>query len=248
MRTLVIVCALNLAASASAEAPAASQRVPVVLELFTSEGCSSCPPADLALTRLASAPPPRVSVIPLEFHVDYWNRLGWTDPFSNPLFTKRQEEYSHVFHGDGVFTPQMIVDGAKGFVGDEERARSATKVAGGSPKGVLSMLVSRVGLGVDVSVDIQTLPAGAQQSDLYLAITEDNLTTQVAKGENAGKTLHHSGVVRVLQQVGPAVAGKKLAATIPLDSAWKRPDLKAVAFVQESGKRIIAAAQVAVGP
>src|SRR5580704_490614 len=120
---------------------AASAPTPVVVELFTSEGCSSCPPADLLLRRLEKEQPvPGVEVIPLSEHVDYWNQLGWKDPFSSGRFTDRQRQYADVFHKDGPYTPQMVVDGAPEFVGsDGPRALKTIAEAARRPKASVTL-------------------------------------------------------------------------------------------------------------
>src|SRR5882724_10951247 len=120
----------------SAVAAAETPRTPVLVELFTSEGCSSCPPADLLLSRLQQSQPiAGVEVITLSEHVDYWNQLGWTDPFSSASLTERQRQYTAVLRGDGVYTPQMIVDGKIGFVGsDRQKALPAIAEAAKAPR------------------------------------------------------------------------------------------------------------------
>src|SRR5262245_53097741 len=127
---LSIALTLMLAGAAAAhhaggmaqERAKTDDRVPVIVELFTSEGCSSCPPADDALIRLASTQPvPGVEIVAMSEHVDYWNSLGWTDPFSSAQFSQRQDEYGRAFGLDGSYTPQMVVDGREQFVGNDVR-------------------------------------------------------------------------------------------------------------------------------
>src|SRR3954462_2451752 len=122
-------------------ANAESGRTPVIVELFTSEGCSSCPPADLLLNHLQQAQPvPGVQVISLSEHVDYWNQLGWTDPFSSAGFSERQKQYANIFRGDGVFTPQMVVDGKSQLVGsDSQKALRAITEAAKAQKAVVNL-------------------------------------------------------------------------------------------------------------
>ncbi len=122
---------------------AAEPRPPVLVELFTSEGCSSCPPADAALARLARDPAfAAAEVIPLELHVDYWNQLGWADPFSAPEFTARQEQYARVLGGEGLYTPQMVVDGWVSGVASPSGFRRGVEKAAGREKARLEVLVA----------------------------------------------------------------------------------------------------------
>lgn len=129
MRRLIYVAtrlALGLAALAVAGSTPATGRIPVLLELFTSEGCSSCPPADRLLATLDERQPEaRAELIVLSEHVDYFNYLGWKDPFSAEVFSERQESFSGKPHFDGVYTPQLVVDGRFGFVGSDDAAASA---------------------------------------------------------------------------------------------------------------------------
>src|SRR5580704_8489772 len=129
MKTLgfiTMACCLFATALISAPADNGARRVPVLLELFTSEGCSSCPPADRLLEILDQKQPVAgADLIVLSEHVDYWDRLGWKDPFSSSQYTARQQEYSYRFNGDGVYTPQLVVDGRFGFVGSDGREASS---------------------------------------------------------------------------------------------------------------------------
>ncbi len=161
---------------------------PVLLELFTSEGCSSCPPADVALERLARDGIDGTEVIPLSFHVDYWNRLGWEDPYSRAEFTQRQFDYS----GDEVYTPMMVLDGASIFVGGEASARQRVRAHQVTPKGALHVGLSRAGRTLHVS--------GAQLTveRALVAVVENSAVSKVVAGENEGKTLQHTAVVREL--------------------------------------------------
>ena len=239
------------------EPPAAATgaRTPVVVELFTSEGCSSCPPADDLLRRLEQTQPfAGAEVIALEQHVDYWNRLGWTDPFSAPEFSARQGDYADYFNGDGVYTPQMIVDGQTEFPGSNQtKARTAITAAARIAKATITL--ARTGaaqpdtLALDVRVDkLPTLDAD-DTAEVLLAVTETGLSTDVPRGENAGHTLAHAAVVRTLTSLGPinTRGGAPFAAqpTVALDAKWQRKNLRAVAFVQEqNSRRILGAATV----
>jgi hypothetical protein len=217
------VCVLAQPARAEGEAV----RVPVLLELFTSEGCSSCPPADAALDEMARTQPVAgAEVVPLELHVDYWNRLGWTDPFSASEYSQRQESY-----GSDVYTPQMIVDGTRAFVGSAQSAREEVARAARESKSSLA-LEARVDKALHAVVRLGHLADDLPAAHVWIAVTEDGLSTDVPTGENAGRTLRHAAVVRALRDVGPASSGS-LHADIALQSGWKRDRLRAVAWIQE---------------
>lgn len=212
---------------------------PVLVELFTSEGCSSCPPADRALAFLEKEQPyPQAEVITLALHVDYWDDLGWKDEYSSPLFTERQEFYEQTLKLDSAYTPQMIVDGRSEFVGsDSGKAAKAITEAAKVQKGKIEITKSEDKL----KVKIADLPEH-ETSNIFLAITEDNLVSNVAKGENSGKKLEHQSVVRELKSIGTLKAPEKsgeIETTLQLKPNWKRENLKIVAFVQENASRRI---------
>jgi hypothetical protein len=244
---LVAAVALSLSGGQPAPAPT---RVPVVVELFTSEGCSSCPPADSLLSTLAAQQPvPGVQIIPLGMHVTYWDRLGWKDPASLALATARQQSYSRVFGEDRVYTPQAIVDGREELVGsDEAGVRRAIATAAAQPHARLVMTPSIDGLTADVVVTIAMLPAEANAEPLHvrMALTESGLASQVTRGENRGRTLRHDGVVRVLLE-GSIVSGQPIAFHTRLRPEWRRDAMHAVALVQGARtQRIWGAASVAL--
>jgi len=219
----------------------AASPVPVLVELFTSEGCSSCPPADALLARLLKAQPvPGATVVGLSEHVDYWDSLGWKDPFSNALFTRRQEDYSRVVARGRVYTPQMVVGGRLDVLGsDEMAARSAVAHAAAEPHGILR-LERR---GKDVHLTAQDLPAHAD-ARVLLAVVEDGLSNRVLRGENEGRTLSHAAVVRSLRRIGIASGPSfELDAEPALDPSWKAP--RFIAFVQEEkSRKVLAAAEL----
>ena len=157
----------------------ASARTPVLVELFTSEGCSSCPPADRLLARLAAdQPEPGALVVPLSLHVDYWDHLGWKDPFSSPRFTERQGGYAARFGNPGrVYTPQMVVDGRTAFVGsDEQEARRAIGESAREPKAMVRVARNSTGTA---HVTVANAPGGA---DVFLAVIEDGVVSEVTRG------------------------------------------------------------------
>jgi hypothetical protein len=229
-------------------------RAPVVVELFTSEGCSSCPPADALLARLEREQPVEgAQVIALAQHVDYWNDLGWADPFSSHENSERQSGYAAAFGGDGVYTPQMIVDGRAEFPGGNGgKAYDAIAQAAREPKAEVSL--ARASNQPDdtgalrLSVRVERLPklADGDTADVLLALTEGGLSSDVARGENAGRKLTHAGVVRTLTKIGyVGAATPPFAAepTVALDKSWRRENLSAVVFLQEhASRRVVGAA------
>lgn len=234
------------------------QRTPVVVELFTSEGCSSCPPADALLAWLERTQPvPGADIIALEEHVDYWNHLGWRDPYSSPELTARQSAYAQVFGSDSVYTPQMVVDGQAGFVGSHEsRARQAIARAAAIRKAAVHLAWARnaaAGNAVPLEIRIERLGVvtPGDTAEVFLAITEDNLRSDVTRGENTGRKLEHVGVVRELKRIGKAdpQAATAFAAQprVTMAREWKRENVRGVVFVQESrSRRILAAATIPV--
>ena len=233
-------------------AAAAEGRRPVIVELFTSEGCSSCPPADALLARLEKTQPVEGAlVIPLAMHVDYWNYLGWADPFSSQAFSERQGEYARAYGRDGVYTPQMIVDGVKEFPGGNGTAAlEAVARAAREPKAEvrITRAEGQTQEGVRLSVHIEHLPALTEGDAAYvlLAVTEGGLSTDVARGENSGRRLSHVGVVRRLTTVGGLAAARGGAfdaeAVVTVEKGWRRENLRAVVFAQERGTRRVLAA------
>ena len=174
-----------------------AQEPPIVVELFTSQGCSSCPPADAFLTDLARQRP---DVLALAFHVTYWDYLGWKDPFSLDAATARQRDYARYLREDGVYTPQMIVDGTTGFVGSS-RSSGLSTIAGAAHKSVLVRL-EREGPDL-VSPDLViTIGAGAGQAKVLLVGFDPAHETQIGRGENGGRKLLETNIVRSLTQVG----------------------------------------------
>ncbi|MGZ6124932.1 MAG: DUF1223 domain-containing protein [Myxococcales bacterium] len=207
----------------------------VLVELFTSEGCSSCPPADAALARLhREQPVPGVELIVLSEHVDYWDDLGWKDPFSDRRFSDRQSAY-----GGRTYTPQAIVDGRIDVLGSDQAGivRAAASSAR-DPHGTLAL--ARTPAGVRISV---TGLSGHSDASVMVAVVEDGLSSKVERGENAGRTLSHTAVVRTLREVGAVPAGAvQWSAEVPisLDVSWKQA--RVIAFVQEGRSRRILAA------
>jgi len=234
---------LLLLASLAPTLAAGEPRPPVLVELFTSEGCSSCPPADAALAALARDPGFRAAeVIPLELHVDYWNQLGWTDPFSAPEFTARQEQYAQVLRGDGLYTPQMIVDGWVAGVASAGALRRSVERAAGRSKVRLEVEVASARPGLEVTIH----PPPGLSGRLLVALSEDHLSSRVERGENRGLTLAHAPVARLLVDDGPVAGAHRLR--LGVAPGWKREQLRVVAFVQEAGGRVVALGTAPVPP
>lgn len=164
-----------------------------VLELFTSEGCSSCPPADNLLPQLAKLDS---NIIPLSFHVDYWNRLGWTDPFSSSEYSERQRVYGQQFNLESVYTPQLVVNGQNELVGSSRsRAESAIKEALKEKTKVL-LTVDNVKRNNDKLSFTVHAEGDFKRTDLLAALVQKQATMKVRAGENSGATLSHINVVR----------------------------------------------------
>ena len=230
----------------------------VVVELFTSEGCSSCPPADALLAKLAERDPTgNAHVVALEEHVDYWDDLGWRDPFSSHDWTVRQYEYAGVLGNENPYTPQMVVDGTSEFSGGRaQQALTTIAEAAARAKTVVSLSegTSRKPGTENFSVQVGKLSsAKGGAADVWLAITETGLHSSVTRGENAGHELRHAAIVRSLRKIGEAKPDRDTGfsgeATIPIRSDWKRENLKAVLFVQEKKSlRILGAAEIQLRP
>ena len=206
---------------------AAEPRKPVLVELFTSEGCSSCPPADALLEKLERAQPvDGAQIIVLSEHVDYWNYIGWKDPYSSPAFSTRQDAYARRLGLSGPYTPQMVVDGRAEFVGSNaHNAESAIRAALREPKVGVRILPA----GASVAVEVDPLPEKAHKANVYVAYAADSGTSDVLRGENQGRRLHHVAIVRDLQQVGSVDGKSGFRKELPArDQRW-------IAFVQEAG-------------
>ena len=212
-----------------------------VVELFTSEGCSSCPPADRLLrTIVEEARTENRPVYALSFHVDYWNQLGWTDPYSDAAYSRRQRQYSHAI-GVDTYTPQIVVNGREAMVGSRSQTvRRSIQTALEEPAQVtVTMAVDsttaplRVGYRLDGPV-----PA---EADLRLAVVERGLSQDVKRGENAGRTLRHANVVRSFTTVSAENHG---TADLPLPDAVDRTDASVMAYVQTPSGPILGADRI----
>jgi len=223
--------------------------------LFTSEGCSSCPPADRLLQELdRSQPAGDKHIIVLSEHVDYWNHIGWTDPFSSKFFSHRQEAYANHFGIDSVYTPEMVVDGNSQFVGNDSRhADQAIEKAGESGK--LPIHITSVfkdgdhvlHAHIEAGKGAELLP----KADVLFAVALDHAESQVLHGENEGRRLTHVSVVLQLTRVSQLEKGKEFDGDVQirLDPKYDRTELRAIAFLQEPGPgRVLGADLQLVAP
>ncbi|HTV96896.1 MAG TPA: DUF1223 domain-containing protein [Steroidobacteraceae bacterium] len=227
--TLVLACAAAVRADERGSASSRSQ-TPVVVELFQSQGCSDCPPAQQYLNRLADRP----DVLALSFGVTYWDYLGWKDTFASPQFTQRQRDYSTRNQGIGVATPQYWINGRETVLGANP-VRVSQLIAEGGPTGGPSLTVAGSSLSIGSGI------AGAANADIWL-VRYDPATVQVAirAGENGGRTVSHRDIVRELIRVG-RWSGRAQTIALPRASI---EGLKSAVLVQAgAGGPIIAAAK-----
>ncbi len=217
----------------------ASKKAFVLLELFTSEGCPTCPPADANLAFLEKEQPfLQTEVITLALHVDYWNSFKWKDAYSSPMFSRRQQIYSQALKLDSNYTPQMIVDGQIQFVGNNmAKATKAILEAAKIPKAIVEIEQTADKLKIKIS----DIPAHGTAT-VFLAITEDNLASSSKHGGKSGKLPEHISVVRELLSLGMLSAEQKtleLENTLSIQPTWKKENIKLIVFLQENASRKI---------
>jgi hypothetical protein len=207
IRSLLLVgiaAGAQLAAVAQSAPDRAASKPAVVAELFTSEGCSSCPPADAILAELDHKTFAGVPVIVLSEHVDYWDHDGWRDPFSSETWTQRQNYYNQHFRLDNIYTPQMVVDGTQQVNGSNgPQVAHAIETAAAVP-GKIEIAVTQASWDGDVlhaTISVADLGA-AKGANLYAVLADDEDTSNVERGENSGHTLKNVSVVRVMQKIG----------------------------------------------
>jgi len=253
MPTCRITAALFISLSAAtlpvSHAAAQSSPPAVLVELFTSEGCSSCPPADALLRQInGTQSASGQSIVGISEHVTYWNSLGSSDPFSSTLYTDRQSAYGARFHLDGVYTPQMVLNGAHQFLGSDrpallqalraEQSQAsdvAIQIASATPAG--SSLTVRFPVSGDLS--------SAARADLFAVLADDMDQSNVLRGENSGKTLSHVAVARSLTRMSPVTTGAEQTATIPVPPSFHGPQKRhLILFAQTIGSgRVLAVDQ-----
>ncbi len=250
LRLIAVVGALTLALGAGnlfageraafSQPSAASEDSPVVLELFTSEGCSSCPPADELLSRIGALTP---GVIPLAYHVDYWDSLGWSDPFSSSQWTMRQVEYVRAMQLSGSYTPQIVINGRWQCVGSDPNliARAIATARATPPPGVVTVRAMPPAAGshklnLSVSAHIVRTP-GDKSLIVVVAIYENGLMAKIDGGENSGHRVRYDYTVRKIVpafELSPK-AGSALEneLSVNLDPSWKIDHLGVAAFIQD---------------
>ncbi len=241
MKAMLVALAMSFGAVGRA---AEASRVPVLVELFTSEGCSSCPPADALLSRLLrNQPVPGARIIALSEHVDYWDGLGWRDPFSSAAFTRRQEAYARRLTAGGIYTPQLVVAGAAHLVGSREgEARKAIAAAATESRGEVS---ARAVPGAPGVLEVAARWPEGIEAEVLVALVQRHATSEVARGENAGRTLEHVAVARTLTVVASGAGSFSGRVTLAPRPGAER----AVVFVQErNGGRVHGAATVELEP
>ncbi len=235
-------CCLSIAgifgltlSGASTKVPDA--RTPVLLELFTSEGCSSCPPADRLLEFFdRNQPVDGATLIVLSEHVDYWDHLGWKDPYSSHQFSERQEQYGRRLHVESVYTPQLVVNGRAQVVGsDAAEAKAAIRRSIGHARVPVTIsAVTRKGQQITLHLEAGGLQAKAAAATVYVAIADDEDVSQVSRGENAGRALRHVAVVKSLRAVGETGKDGVFSQTMILPAPSESGKLtRLVVFLQE---------------
>jgi hypothetical protein len=236
-------CARGAAAVPEPAPRDAAERVPVLVELFTSEGCSSCPRADALLALLAREQPlAGVEILALAEHVDYWDDLGWKDDLASAELTARQRAYAERRGRAGLYTPAAVVDGSEDVVGSDARSlEDRIRQAAARPKARLRVSATLAGRSLALRVAAPSLPPASAR--IIVAVVEDGVERAVSRGENAGRRLRHHAVVRKLARAGePAGEAWTGDVAVPLEEGWNPARLRAVAFAEDRASgRIVGA-------
>ena len=238
------IVALGIRAMAASDAG----KTPVVLELFTSEGCSSCPPADRLLQSLDEKQPfSGADLIVLSEHVDYWNGSDWIDPYSSKLFSARQRSYAEHFRLDSVYTPQAVIDGQQEAVGSNAvEIRNAVEAATRNPKVAVTVSNAvRDGNRIKFHLMSAGMPSSAGPFTVYVALAENKVQSNVARGENGGRALTHTAVVRTLARIEVVKGGVALSkdVTVPISSGATPSGFRVVVLLQDDrSHKIVGAA------
>ena len=222
----------------------------ILVELFTSEGCSSCPPADELLRTLDERRNVlKTEIVVLGEHVDYWDGTGWRDRFSSREYTDRQAEYARRLGSREPYTPQMVVDGKQELLGNNGHLLQAAleKAATQSKASVLIREADVDGSELKVKLEVGALPPGHKRGELFVAVADNSDETPVKGGENSGRELRHVAVLRSLQKVAKAgEEGLQKDFTLHLPKDLNKDNLRVVAFVQESGNAAVLGSAVRI--
>jgi hypothetical protein len=205
-----------------------------LVELYTSEGCSSCPPADRQLSRLRQTLDPAAVVVPLSLHVDYWDYIGWSDPYAQGEFAKRQSWLVNANHQGVVYTPHFFVGGTELRLGSRDLPDEVKRLNAKPADATIRIEANSVSNDSLTLIADATARSPGDRAELYLAVAENGLTSKVTRGENGGVTLAHDHVVRVW--IGPiALAGgeARVRREIALPLSWNRAQLEVVGFVED---------------
>jgi hypothetical protein len=237
VRTPLLWAAAALVAAGACSPAYGDNRQVVLLELFTSQGCSSCPPADELLAELGR----EEGLVALSFHVDYWNDLGWRDPFSSEAWTARQQRYARALGEGRVYTPQLVVQGREHVVGSDRRgAAAAIRRARADAPSVALAVRARLDRKTD-RVRVTASARGGGHPELWAALVESGLETRVPRGENSGRALADGFVVRRLERVTDGQADLAVA------RGWRRDRLAVVVFAQDpSDLRVLSAVRSSI--
>lgn len=239
MRRIVFVGALAVAGcEASAGATEVPNSSPVLVELFTSQGCSSCPPADRLLRELGHDED--LDIVPLAFHVDYWNYIGWKDPFSDARWSQRQRAYATAARSARVYTPQLLFDGREHNVGrNGSKARAA--IAEESRRGGARLGIEQQAAAAGTEVRVAMAGDAPSDAQVFVALARDGASTDVRRGENAGRELENAFIVTAFERACDFEAGEACSVTLPPPEVASH----VVAFVQSpSTMRVFGVASV----
>jgi hypothetical protein len=246
--SLILLTLSTLASAAEKEKPMPTTQPTsfAIIELFTSQGCSSCPPADALLAEiLKDARAKNFPIYPLAFHVDYWDRLGWRDPFSDPAHSDRQRAYSRIFQNDSIYTPQMIINGQTEFVGSDRNRATAEIKKALEQRARTTITLTLAPTSKSDTITLHYTVAGAPADAaaiLNIALVQRNLETKVLRGENAARTLKHDNVVRCFQSLRLEKPQGQIQ--LPLPANFPKPDASIIAYLQSPDLHILGATAI----
>jgi len=247
LAVVLFLAFLTAGPAQSQQKPTPSPGVPVLIELFTSEGCSSCPPADRFIEYLDAQPIAGANLIVLSEHVDYWDRHGWRDPFSSSAVSERQIMYGKKFRIKDVYTPQFVIDGSRESDADDAKIVSAIRESAGEKKvGVQLRIGQSDAHRVKVRVETEATASPLINVDVYLAVALNHAESRVGGGENARRVLTHTAVVRQLMKIGSLKRGEQFSRDVELKTEeFSDQPLRIIAFLQERESRKVHGAAIA---